>query len=857
MTGQLSRVRSAITIEPGTAWLRVETGRGLLTVAPAGPASVEPAVVVLAAGDIVVPARSLTLLLEPIEELLTSALGAADLAPDDPAVRRWLVALRRAHGAAEQFGDPRVDDPEDVERWSEAVLADVRAQRDRAIELRRRRLISAIATPAVVDADATDEFVSVFTGTNTAPPPHDDLCAAVAALIGVTLPIQPGTAPDDHLAELSARASDAGVVVRRLQLGPNIRRDLRSPVAAVQDGRLVALLPAARGTVLIDPTLRTRRRLTSTDVATLGAEVLAPIRELPTRTGWRDLRRIALGGAVSDFWLVASTAIAAGAASLVVPLASGTIFSSIVPGHQLGRLVVLVCAIVAVLAAGSCLALVQGRVVARIRTRVDAATGDAVWARLLRLPARFFADRGPGELLMRASVVDTIRQLIADSVVSTLVSGVVTASSLVLIFLHSPLAGLLTLAVVALEVGLFLIVLRRWRPLMVRQIAYQQELANLTMETVQGVARIRVFAAEERAFRRLAAAYAVAARNGFAGGRLNIASSVGLAASAGIGIVAVTAGVAVGGPNPTLAATYLVITTALSQVLGGVSSLISTATQLVAVRPQLQQLTPLLDTEPELTERGNRPSATPRISGGVLLDDVTFRYRPDGPKVLDGLSLRIEPGEFVAVVGSSGAGKSTLLRLLLGFEQPEAGTISYDGHDLGAMDLTRLRRQIGTVMQNAPLFPGSLAQNIKGARLLTDEQVWAAAQAVGLADEIRAMPMGMETVVVEGGNALSGGQRQRVVLARALAGAPKLMLLDEATSALDNVAQAQVTDALAALHTTRIVVAHRLSTIRPADRILVLDKGRIVQQGTFDELVTQPGLFADLARRQQATADNG
>jgi ATP-binding cassette subfamily C protein len=231
---------------------------------------------------------------------------------------------------------------------------------------------------------------------------------------------------------------------------------------------------------------------------------------------------------------------------------------------------------------------------------------------------------------------------------------------------------------------------------------------------------------------------------------------------------------------------------------------------------------------------------------------LTFRYAADGPIILSDISLDVAPGEFVALVGTSGSGKSTLLRLLLGFEQPEAGGILFDGQSLASLDAPALRRQMGVVMQNAQLMPRSLFENIVGTGGGTLDDAWEAATRVGLAEDIRRMPMGMHTMILEGGGALSGGQMQRLMIARAIVGHPKILLLDEATSALDNRTQAVVTESLDRLRVTRIVVAHRLSTVVHADRIYVFEGGKIIEQGSFAQLIQANGHFAHLAERQMA-----
>lgn len=300
-------------------------------------------------------------------------------------------------------------------------------------------------------------------------------------------------------------------------------------------------------------------------------------------------------------------------------------------------------------------------------------------------------------------------------------------------------------------------------------------------------------------------------------------------------------------------AEYIAFTAAYGMVSGAFVSLAGIASTIARIKPTLEMVEPILTEVPEV-QRGKK--IVERVSGSIEINNVSFRYSTDMPYVLDNLSLKIRAGQYVAVVGSTGCGKSTLLRLLLGFEQPEKGAIYYDRNDISTVDLISLRKNIGCVIQNGKLFAGSIFSNIiVSAPWLTMADAWKAAELADIADDIRDMPMGMQTIIAEGGGGISGGQKQRLMIARAVVNNPRILMLDEATSALDNITQKKVSDALDSLKCTRIVIAHRLSTIQHCDRIIVLDKGKIAEDGTFDELIAQNGIFAGLVARQRVGKD--
>jgi len=301
-------------------------------------------------------------------------------------------------------------------------------------------------------------------------------------------------------------------------------------------------------------------------------------------------------------------------------------------------------------------------------------------------------------------------------------------------------------------------------------------------------------------------------------------------------------------------AEYYAFQTSFGMISAAISGLATVAISLAGLKPSLEMMQPILDEVPENVANAVEVG---RLSGSIELNNVSFRYDESMPNIIDDFSLKIKSGEYVAIVGRTGCGKSTLIRLLLGFEKPQKGAIYYDGKDLNQIEKRSLRKKIGTVMQNDKLFSGDIYSNITiCAPTLTLDQAWEAAEIAGIADSIREMPMGMNTLVQEGSAGMSGGQRQRLAIARAIAPKPSILIFDEATSALDNITQKQVSDSLDKLKCTRIVIAHRLSTIRHCDRILVMDKGKITEDGTYDELVAKNGYFAELVERQRLDKDN-
>lgn len=542
-----------------------------------------------------------------------------------------------------------------------------------------------------------------------------------------------------------------------------------------------------------------------------------------------------------------------GLLTLGTPVAIGYVFDAIIPGSE--RLQLLHVALILIVAAFATAAFHITRNIALIRVQYRA--GDplqaAVFERLLNLNAGFFKDYSAGDLGIRAMGIDNIMNLLSTSVTTTIVTSLFSVFSIGLLFYYSPFIALVALGLVAV---VLIVVITSG----VMQLRYKRQLEtshgaiqSMLLQLINGIAKIRVAAAEDRAFAQWAGKFAhhtrLSLQSRVIDNRLDVFIAFFPVVTSMV-IFALVADGADGSVQTLSTGSFLAFLAAFTSLLTAMTRLGSTMVNVLNVLPIYTRLKPILEATPEVDSDKTDPGV---LRGRIEISNVSFRYDPDGPLILDDVSFHAEPGEFVALVGPSGSGKSTLFRVLLGFEQPDSGSIAYDGFDASGLDQRALRRQLGVVLQDGDLLPGDIFTNIVGSTVnLTIDDAWEAARHAGLAKDIEEMPMGMHTILAEGAGTISGGQRQRLMIARALVTRPRIVFFDEATSALDNPSQAIVTKSLDQLRSTRIVIAHRLSTIINADRIYVLERGRIVQRGTYDELVNEPGMFHSLVKRQIA-----
>ena len=435
------------------------------------------------------------------------------------------------------------------------------------------------------------------------------------------------------------------------------------------------------------------------------------------------------------------------------------------------------------------------------------------------------------------------------------IGGIFSVFSLLLVFYYDWFLALCVLGMLAVLTGVIWLLSRRQLRHDRETFRVEGEINGFVFQMIGGLAKLRVAHAESHALARWAERFARQKASNLAALR----QAAGVHAVAGMfqpivlavifAFVYFVAGRAAG-PEFGLA-DLLVVITAFGQLTAAVIGLSGAAAAVVGVLPLIERVQPILDARPESTGGEIDPGD---LKGDIEFANVSFRYGPDSPNAVDRVTIRIRQGDYVAIVGPSGCGKSTLFRLLLGFEKPDSGMALIDSHDVASLDPVALRERMGVVLQQADVVAGSLFDNIAGMSPATEQEAWEAARDAGLDEDILAMPMGMGTVIPQGGAGLSVGQRQRLLIAHALARKPRILLLDEATTALDNRTQAVLQESLKRLAITRLVIAHRLSTIRDVDRIYVMDRGRIVEMGRYDELMKRGGVFADLCRRQLVPA---
>ena len=530
---------------------------------------------------------------------------------------------------------------------------------------------------------------------------------------------------------------------------------------------------------------------------------------------------------------------------MIVPMANKFVFDTVIPAGNPAALAPIAGLMTGAAVAVLLFSFIRNLYILRVENILEMNLHNAVMARLFLLPARFFHSHSSGELTSKMNNLTQLCQQVNESVVGALLGGALS----IVYFIQVGIYGgrLLAPAAVLYVLQALMVVLYFRTVVRLNQqfISKNDALNGMECNLFAGIQKIKLTGSETRAYTQWLNRYTNTTHIIYNPRFLLRLFPSLLALMSVVNLLVIyyfTRRFSIETSN------FIAFTSAFGMLTAALSEIIRQIPEMAKIGPQLDSIMAIAETEPEVS---GPSAAISSLSGSIKISHLSFRYQEDMPLVIDDLSLNIKDGEYVGIAGVSGCGKSTLLRLLLGFEIPLRGNISYDHYDLAKADKSELRRRIGSCLQNGRLFTGDIFHNITiTAPWATHDDAWEALRMACMYDEVKALPMGLHTVITEDGGGFSGGQKQRLLIARALIGRPSILFFDEATSALDNISQKQVSDNLDRLHCTRLVIAHRLSTIRHCDRIIVLDKGKIAEEGTFEELMARKGLFYEMSLRQ-------
>lgn len=548
-----------------------------------------------------------------------------------------------------------------------------------------------------------------------------------------------------------------------------------------------------------------------------------------------------------DLWVAVVVALLGALLGLVTPITMSMLIDDVIPDADKNQLLFLTIGLVAIAIADATFDITQGVASQRFSGKNTLAIQSAVWDRLLALPTTFFKEYPTGELSNRANGITQIMTILSASVMNAGLSGVFSLVYLFMLFWYSSQLAWISLGLVFATVAIAGTINYFRIRLIEQETDATNKLQTLVYSLLEALGKLRNAGVETHAFFKWSQAFAVQRPVVFKAENLaNVLTTFNSVMPVFSSVIFFSTMYFFTDPSKGLSiGQFIAFTSAYASFLAAIMALTDAAVQMVATIPLYKNAKPILEAIPE---RGSRKATAHSLQGNIEINNLSFSYSDDGPKILSEVDLSIKSGEFVAIVGGSGSGKSTLMRLLLGFERPDDGTIFYDNADLASMDVGSMRRQLGVVLQKGQILQGDLYTNVIGSAPLSMDDAWKALALAGLKEDIEAMPMQLHTYLTPG--VLSGGQIQRLLIARALVHKPSILLFDEATSALDNRSQAIVTKSLDDLRVTRIVIAHRLSTVINADRIIYLDQGKIAEQGSYDELMKMNGLFTEMASRQ-------
>ena len=726
----------------------------------------------------------------------------------------------------------------------DANLERVRTTSRRTVErAARQRLFNIHDLP--IDRDASVEDTSLA-----------DALQAIGRREGIDFKIPVRSDPSGAPVGLTDVLDASGVRARRVRFRAGEawwRGDSNAMLAfRAEDGQPVALLPGWLGRYReFDPVSKRSVRMTADRAAALADEAWMFYRPLPVGdVKPADLLGIALRGSGADLARLVLAGLPGGLITLVPALALGFVANRTAAGGAAGQLYAVAVAVAGFGLLGALLHLLQSTAMMRIEGRSVSRVEASFWDRLMRLPPSILHGRRAGDLAVSGMTFQNLRDGLQGVAAHGLLSILFLLPVLGVIFLYDATLGTVALAFSLASLLVTVVLGLRQIPLHGRMIRAARRVSGRLFQIVGSIGKLRVENAEASAFAIWAQDYREQKRT-----ELELSALEGHSRAFGAALPFLTAGillfaVAAMGDGNLPVGDFLVVYLVFAAFQSAVARLGESFGAVAAILPAFDQMRPLLAAVPEAEVEG---APVEDLGGDIFFDRISYRYDPDGPLILDDVTIHVRPGEFVAIAGESGAGKSTLFRLALGFDRPTAGAVCYDGRDLRNLNLNQVRRRIGVVPQSVGLHPSDLWDNLVGHHdEVASDEIWTATRVADVEEEIKGMPMGMMTMVGTSGSVLSGGESQRISIARSVIGSPRIMLLDEATNWLDNESQATVMRNLTALTATRVVIAHRLSTLEQADHIYVLQAGKVVQSGSFNELMEADGVFRDLVRRQVA-----
>lgn len=670
----------------------------------------------------------------------------------------------------------------------------------------------------------------------------------ILASLGAKIPEVPDNITDFN-AQLEYMLRPSGVMRRRVELVGSWWKDaVGTLLGSTTDGDVIAIMPSKfTGYEYKDPKTSQLIIIKPDSAKNINTDAFCFYRPFPAKklNLWDLGHFIVTSISKADIAFVVGASLLVSLLGMFLPFMNKQIFDSVIPSGTKGNVLPIAALLIGAAVGSTLFGITRSIILSRFRDKINLAVQSASMMRVFSLPPTFFKDYSAGELSSRIMSITTLCNMLSNVVLTT---GLSALFSFVYIFQMGSYAPMLVvpgLFIIFVMLAFSILTTLMQLKLVRQKMKISAKLSGLIYGLFSGVQKIKLAGAEKRAFAKWAAVYKEE-------GKLTYSPPIFLRINSSISTLITMVGSLVlyylAGVSRITPADYIAFNVAYGAVSGAIMGLGSIAMTVANIQPILEMVQPILETIPEYSESKKIMTA---LSGTMEVNNLSFRYTKDGPLILDNVSFKIRSGEYVAIVGKTGCGKSTLLRLLLGFEKPETGAIYYDGHDLESLDSRSVRQNIGVDLQNGKLFSGDIFSNIIiTAPWKTLNDAWEAARLAGIEEDIKAMPMGMYTMISEGSGGVSGGQRQRLLIARAIVSKPKILFFDEATSALDNITQKHVSDSIAKLKCTRLLIAHRLSTIRQCDRIIVLDNGKIAEDGTYDALMTGKGLFYELVKRQ-------